>query len=141
MGTKSKPQTFDQGLGLIEIVISMFLISLLAIAFVPVLVSALRSSEANSTTATANRLVAQAIDAARTRGAADCQSASTTLSTTDEVVDAQGVSLRVETVVTVGNACVTGSTILVTVVAYDLADAARTPIADARTLLLVGPRS
>ena len=65
----------DAGIGLIEIVISMFLISLLAIAFIPVIVSALRASELNSTAATATRLVSQAIDDARSRGATDCAAA------------------------------------------------------------------
>lgn len=139
MDRPTTERSSESGLGLIEIVISMFLISLLAIAFVPVLVSALRASEMNSTTATANRLVSQAIDHARTQGATDCQSAPTTLNTSSEVVDAQGVTLRVETLVSVGSTCAAGSTIIATVIAYDLADASRTPIADARTLLLVGP--
>ncbi len=124
----------DAGIGLIEIIISMFLISLLAIAFIPVLVSALRASEVNSTTATANRLVSEAIDAARTRGAADCAAAQLLNATTD-TVDAQGVTLRVVTSVPAVANCTNGSTIRVTVVAFNLADSTRTPIADARTLL------
>lgn len=124
----------DSGLGLIEIIISMFLISLLAIAFIPVLVSALRASELNSTVATATRLVAQAIDDARTRGAADCAAAQL-LNATRDTVDAQGVTLRVVTSVPPTSSCTNLSTIRVTVVAFDLADEARTPIADARTLI------
>lgn len=124
----------DAGVGLIEIIISMFLISLLAIAFIPVLVSALRASEVNSTTATANRLVSEAIDAARTRGAADCASAQL-LNATSDTVDAQGVTLRVVTTVPAVASCTDGSAMRVTVVAYDLADSTRTPIADARTLI------
>lgn len=124
----------DAGIGLIEIIISMFLISLLAIAFIPVLVSALRASELNSTSATATRLVAQAIDDARTRGAADCAAAQL-LNATRDTVDAQGVTLRVETSVPAVASCTNLSTLRVTVVAYDLADASRTPIADARTLI------
>lgn len=124
----------DAGIGLIEIIISMFLISLLAIAFIPVLVSALRASELNSTSATATRLVAQAIDEARTRGAADCAAAQL-LNATRDTVDAQGVTLRVVTSVPAVASCTNLSTLRVTVVAYDLADASRTPIADARTLI------
>lgn len=124
----------DAGIGLIEIIISMFLISLLAIAFIPVLVSALRASELNSTSATATRLVAQAIDDARTRGAADCAAAQL-LNATRDTVDAQGVTLRVVTSVPAVASCTNLSTLRVTVVAYDLADASRTPIADARTLI------
>jgi type II secretory pathway pseudopilin PulG len=124
----------DAGIGLIEIIISMFLIALLAIAFIPVLVSALRASELNSTAATATRLVAQAIDDARTRGAADCAAAQL-LNATRDTVDAQGVTLRVVTSVPAVASCTNLSTLRVTVVAYDLADASRTPIADARTLI------
>ncbi len=128
----------DAGIGLIEIVISMFLISLLAIAFIPVLVTALRASEANSTAATATRLVAQAIDAARAAGVTDCARAQSTLPDSFSTVDAQGVTLVVVTTVPTGNACVDGSTLAVTVVAYDLADESQTPIADARTLIFLG---
>lgn len=124
----------DAGIGLIEIIISMFLISLLAIAFIPVLVSALRASELNSTVATATRLVAQAIDDARTRGAADCASAQL-LNAQSDTVDAQGVTIRVVTSVPAVGTCVDGSAMRVTVVAFDVADAASTPIADARTLI------
>jgi Tfp pilus assembly protein PilV len=125
----------DAGIGLIEIVISMFLISLLAIAFIPVLISALRASELNSTVATATRLVAQAIDTARTSGVSTCALAQSTLPGFTDVVDAQGVTLRVVTTVPLGSNCVDRATMLVTVVAYDLSDPARTPIADARTLI------
>ena len=124
----------DSGIGLIEIIISMFLISLLAIAFIPVLVSALRASELNSTVATATRLVAQAIDDARTRGAADCASAQL-LNAQADTVDAQGVTIRVVTTVPAVGTCVDGSAMRVTVVAFDAADADRVPIADARTLI------
>lgn len=127
----------DAGIGLIEIIISMFLISLLAIAFIPVLVSALRASELNSTAATANRLVAQAIDDARTRGAADCAGAQL-LNAQTETVDAQGVTLRVVTTVPAVANCVDGSAMRVTVVAFDAADVTQTPIADARTLIYLG---
>jgi len=124
----------DSGIGLIEIIISMFLIALLAIAFIPVLVSALRASELNSTAATATRLVAQAIDDARTRGAADCADAQL-LNATRDTVDAQGVTLRIVTTVPAVASCTNLSTMPVTVVAFDLADTDRTPIADARTLI------
>lgn len=124
----------DAGIGLIEIVISMFLISLLAIAFVPVIISALRASELNSTSATATRLVSQAIDDARSRGAADCAAAQLLNATTQEL-DAQGVTITVTTTVpTVAN-CVAGSAITVTVIAINNAD--ETVLADARTQIFL----
>jgi len=124
----------DAGIGLIEIIISMFLISLLAIAFIPVIVSALRASELNSTAATATRLVSQAVDDARSRGAADCAAAQLLNAVTEEV-DAQGVTIRVTTTVPPVGTCVDGSAMTVTVVAIDLADGA--VLADARTQILL----
>lgn len=122
----------DAGIGLIEIVISMFLISLLAIAFIPVIISAIRASELNSTSATATRLVSQAIDNARSQGATDCAAAQLLNATTEEV-DAQGVTITVTTSVpTVAN-CVAGSAITVTVTAINNAD--ESVLADARTLI------
>jgi type II secretory pathway pseudopilin PulG len=122
----------DAGIGLIEIVISMFLISLLAIAFIPVIVSALRASELNSTAATATRLVSQAIDDARSRGAADCAAAQLLNATTAEV-DAQGVTITVTTSVPAVTNCVAGSAITVTVNAVSSVDGS--VLADARTLI------
>lgn len=126
----------DAGLGLIEIIISMFLISLLAIAFIPVMVSAIRASTLNSTVATATRLVSQAVDEARDRGATDCASAQLLNAQRDEV-DAQGITLRVTTTVPTLANCVDNSVITVTVVAVDRADATATPIADARTQIFL----
>lgn len=124
----------DSGIGLIEIIISMFLISLLAIAFIPVIVSALRASELNSTAATATRLVSQAVDDARSRGAADCAAAQLLNAVTEEV-DAQGVTIRVTTTVPAVGTCVDGSAMAVTVIAVDAAD--NSPLADARTQILL----
>lgn len=124
----------DAGIGLIEIIISMFLISLLAIAFIPVIVSALRASELNSTSATATRLVSQAVDDARSRGAADCAAAQLLNAVTDEV-DAQGVTIRVTTSVPTVGTCVDNSAMTVTVVAVDVADGS--VLADARTQILL----
>lgn len=124
----------DCGIGLIEIIISMFLISLLAIAFIPVIVSALRASELNSTAATATRLVSQAVDEARSRGAADCAAAQLLNAVTDEV-DAQGVAIRVTTTVPPVGTCVDSSAMTVAVIAVDVADGS--VLADARTQILL----
>ena len=126
----ARDSRIDAGIGLIEIVISMFLISLLAIAFVPVIISAIRASELNSTSATATRLVSQAIDDARSQGATDCAAAQLLNATTQEV-DAQGVAITVTTSVpTVAN-CSAGTAITITVIAIN--DADDSVLADART--------
>lgn len=54
----------DKGFGLVEIVISMFLLALLAVAFLPLLVDSLRVTVRNATAATATQLVSEQLDAA-----------------------------------------------------------------------------
>lgn len=125
----------DEGLGLLEIVISMFLIALIAIAFIPVLVSGLRASELNSTTATATRLVAQAVDAAHRAEPANCSALQLVAGTTTQV-DAQGVTIEVVSSVPAEADCIEGSTNLVHVVARDASEPSRV-LAEARTLLFL----
>ncbi|GAA4177742.1 hypothetical protein [Gryllotalpicola koreensis] len=55
------------GLGLIEIVVSMFVLALLTLAVLPVLVTGLRTSEANASQATAGQLASSTIENARSR--------------------------------------------------------------------------
>jgi len=54
----------DEGFGLVEIVISMFLLALLAVAFLPFLIESLLTTVRNSTTATATQLASEQLDAA-----------------------------------------------------------------------------
>lgn len=126
----------DAGLGLLEIVISMFLIALLAISFVPVIISGLRASEANSTVATATRLVAQALDQARVADPGTCAEAQL-LNATSTEVDAQGVTLTVTTRVPALAACTENAVITVTVQATDASDATASPISEARTQIFL----
>ena len=135
MNSTESDRASDAGLGLLEIVISMFLIALLAVAFVPVIISGIRASSLNSTVATATRLVSQAVDTARAAGPADCAAAQLLNSTVTQV-DAQGVTLRVTTSVPAVGTCVDGAIMTVTVTAVDVA-APSTPIADARTQLFL----
>lgn len=58
----------DAGIGLVEIVISMFLLALLAVSFLPLLVDALRASVRNSSVATANSLMSEQLDSASAVG-------------------------------------------------------------------------
>jgi type II secretory pathway pseudopilin PulG len=86
----------EQGMGLIEIVVSMFLIALLAMAFLPLLVSSLTSTRLNTSVATANQLVSQQLEALRSVGT-NCASV-TSFTTTDPapVVDDRGVALTID---------------------------------------------
>lgn len=63
--TRRTTASDDAGFGLIEIMVSMFLLALLAAAFLPILVTALTTSVRNSTLATATRLVAGQLEELR----------------------------------------------------------------------------
>ena len=59
-GNRGRPS--DAGFGLVEIVVSMFLLAILAVAFLPILIDALRASVRNATAATATQLVSEQLD-------------------------------------------------------------------------------
>ncbi len=80
----------DRGFGIIEIVISMFLLALLAAALLPLLVQGLQQSAANATLATATQLANDQIELARAEST--CAGLS---SSNQTVTDARGVSLLV----------------------------------------------
>lgn len=52
----------DSGIGLVEIIIGMFLLALLAVAFLPLLVDALRATVRNATVATASQVLGGELD-------------------------------------------------------------------------------
>lgn len=52
----------SSGFGLIEIVVSMFLFALLAVAFLPLLIDALRATVRNATIATATQIMSEQLD-------------------------------------------------------------------------------
>lgn len=64
----SVKSALEAGFGMIEIIISMFLLGLLAVAFLPLLVTSMRATVTNSSIATATQLVNQQMDQARTAG-------------------------------------------------------------------------
>ncbi len=87
----------DLGLGLIEIVISMFLIAMLAVAFAPVLIASIRSSDANTTVATATQLVNERMQIAQATGPS-CPAVAS-LAGTITLTDPRGVTITVVTTV------------------------------------------
>ena len=84
------PGSSEDGFGLIEIVISMFLLALLAMAFLPVLAQGLKQSAANATLATATQLVQQSIEGARSQ-----TTCSAILAESSSVPDARGISVTI----------------------------------------------
>ncbi|TFC37540.1 type II secretion system protein [Cryobacterium sp. TMT2-14] len=84
----------ESGFGLIEIVISMFLLGLLAIAFLPLLVTSIKTTGVNATAATATQLVNQQMELAR--GAGDTCTALTAYNneTLPVITDSRGFSYQ-----------------------------------------------
>lgn len=57
--------TSEEGFGVVEVVISIFLLSLLSVSFIPLLVNSIKSTGKNTTIATATQIVNQEIEGAR----------------------------------------------------------------------------
>ena len=87
------------GFGIMEVVISMFLLGLLSISFIPLLINSIRNSGTNTTIATATQIVNQQIEGARAvRSAAatapSCSDMTKFLQVTlAPVIDPRGVTL------------------------------------------------
>jgi len=86
------------GFGLVEVVVAMFLLAMLAVAFLPFLVQGITQSAANGTFAAATQLVNKEMEDARARTTCSALTGSTF-----SVLDPRGVTLRVAR--TVGGTC------------------------------------
>jgi Tfp pilus assembly protein PilV len=90
----------ERGFGVIEIVISMFLLALLTLSFAPVLANTVKFTARNTTIATATQIVNQQIEAARavrssTSTAPTCHDITQFLLVTPApIVDPRGVTLQ-----------------------------------------------
>ena len=95
----SKAFSEESGLGLMEVVISMSLLGILAISFIPVLTNSWKDTSTNTTIATATQIVNEKIEGARAvRSAAatspSCQDVLAFLNVTlAPVIDPRGISL------------------------------------------------
>ncbi|HRN30288.1 MAG TPA: type II secretion system protein [Terrimesophilobacter sp.] len=65
----------DEGFGLVEIVVSMLILGLLAISFLPLLIQGLLVAQQNRTLATATQLIHDQIEQARAIGTCDALAA------------------------------------------------------------------
>lgn len=71
-----KPLTIhDEGFGLVEIVVSMFILAIIAIAFLPLLIQGIKVAADNRTLATATQLIHDQIEQARAIGTCDALAA------------------------------------------------------------------
>ena len=55
----------EEGFGLVEVVVSLFILALLSISFLPMLITALKASVTNASVATANQLVNSQLELVR----------------------------------------------------------------------------
>lgn len=87
-------RTDERGFGLVEIVVSMLLISIIAVAFLPLLVQTLVTSARNVTVATATQLVNDHLETARGQ-VTSCAELATFLSeSVPAVIDSRGIELQ-----------------------------------------------
>jgi len=95
----SRALSNESGLGLMEVVISMSLLGILAISFIPVLTNSWKDTSTNTTIATATQIVNEQIEGARavrsaTATSPSCQDVLAFLNVTlAPVIDPRGVSL------------------------------------------------
>lgn len=89
----------EDGFGMIEVAISMFLLAMLSVAFIPLLINSWKGSGVNTTIATATQIVNQQIEGARavrspTATAPSCADVLAFLQVTQApVIDPRGVTL------------------------------------------------
>lgn len=122
----------DAGLGLIEIVVSMLMLAILAVAFLPLLVEGLKLSARNTTLATATQLVAERMQLAQAAGP-DC-AAVATLGGVTTFTDPRGVELEVTTTTGLCEATTTLLSVSAAVVRLDTVET----ITSSSTLVYVG---
>jgi type II secretory pathway pseudopilin PulG len=88
------PDSRQSGFGLVEIVVSMFLLGLLALAFLPFLVQALQVSVMNTTLVTSTQLVSQQMQQLRAQ-ASTCTAVTTFAGQpVPAVTDTRGITLE-----------------------------------------------
>ena len=90
----------EDGFGLVEVVVAMFMLALLALAFLPLLIQGIKQSAQSATIATATQFVHDQLDSARVQAQAGACSAITALASTDfrpggtALTDSRGVPLQ-----------------------------------------------
>lgn len=73
--TLVKPRQNDEGFGLVEIVVSMLIMGLIAISFLPLLIQGVVAAQQNRVLATATQLIHDQIEQARAIGTCDALAA------------------------------------------------------------------
>jgi len=86
---------YEGGFGLVEIVVSMFILGLLAVSFLPILIQGLKTSAANATIVTASQLSAEQLEYARVQSVTCDSVFHMNDSPTSTATDPRGVELVV----------------------------------------------
>lgn len=100
MQTPFRPSRDDSGFTLIEVLVSMLLLTIIALALIPAFVSQLRATSVNTTIASASQLAGQQIDDAQSRAATCAALQAYQSETVAPVIDARGVTLQAHRTVT-----------------------------------------
>jgi len=125
----------EAGLSLIEIMVAMFLLAILAVAFIPVLITGLKTSAMNATQATAAQLAGSVIEHARSR-APKCVDLAAYLAGAPETSSSHGTTLTANATSTM--ACSSISSYPVTVpVTVTVTDDSGTSYTTASTRILL----
>lgn len=96
MPTSLRLRDDDAGFTLIEVLVSMLILAVIALALIPAFVSQMRATSTNTTIATASQLAGQQIDDAQSRAATCAALQAYQSQTVAPVIDARGVTLQVQ---------------------------------------------
>ena len=125
----------ERGFGMVEIIVSMFLLTVMGLALLPLITQALQASIANSTLATATQLVVREMEDMRSRGST-CATVRAFAAASRPVFDPNGQPLqpRIDPIVCPA-ASAYPTTVAVHVTVTDVR--ADSLVAEARTLVFV----
>lgn len=135
----AQPVTSDDGFGMVEIVVSLFMLGVLSVAFLPLLIQGLQLSAQNATRATATQILQDRMEYSRTYSTS-CAALVSALETTavSTTQDPRGISFQVVTDVgTCPAPAALPSTVSITVTVRRTDDLTAVPLATATSLLFV----
>lgn len=99
----------DEGLGLVEILISLFLLAILAISFLPVLIQGLQLSVRNATLSTASQVLADELDRLGAVPRTCTDLAAHLAAVPEQTTDGRGVVYQPRRALHAGATCVAGT--------------------------------
>lgn len=123
----------EEGFSIVEVLVAMLMLALLAVSFLPVLVTGLRLTANNSSITTAAQLVQEQLTLARSQGATCTALSSFRVAAAASVVDGAGKTLVVAKALTCPSTYPGSATFTATVTA----SGSSTTIASATTLIYV----